>query len=160
MNTVLVVDDSPFIVDLFIRMLERGGYRALKAYSGQECLNLLKSEKPQIILLDIMMDPMDGWQVLERIKNDPDTRNIPVFILTAKLVTFEEIQKYGKFFAGYLMKPITHRDLYDSIEGVLRGTASTSDSKAEKIANYQHEIEKSPKKPKPPKIKDWEDKTP
>ncbi|MDH7593883.1 MAG: response regulator [Methanomicrobiales archaeon] len=120
MYTILVVDDSPFIVDVFINMLERGGYRAIAAYSGQECLDILKDVTPDLILLDIMMEPMDGWETLENIKNNPATKDIPVLMLTAKQLTSEEVQEYGMYIEDYVLKPITHKELYDAIENVMR----------------------------------------
>jgi two-component system OmpR family response regulator len=120
MNTILVVDDSPFIVDVFINMLERGGYRAIASYSGQECLDILKEVTPDLILLDIMMEPMDGWETLEHVKNNPDTKEIPVLMLTAKQLTSEEAQEYGMYIEDYVLKPITHRELYETIEHVLQ----------------------------------------
>ncbi|MCX6693346.1 MAG: response regulator [Methanomicrobiales archaeon] len=119
MYTVLVVDDSPFIVDIFVTMLERGGYRTASAYSGKECLTLLRSLSPDLILLDIMMEPMDGWITLMEIKNNPVTRMIPVLMLTAKQLTPAEAQQYGIYIEDYIMKPITHRELYTAIEHVL-----------------------------------------
>ncbi|NLX50074.1 MAG: response regulator [Methanospirillum sp.] len=122
MHTIMVVDDSTFIVDVFVTMLERGEYRTLQAYSGQECLDLLRTERPDLILLDIMMEPMDGRETLERIKTNPDTRDIPVMMLTAKQLTPEEAQEYAIYVEDYVMKPITHRELYDVIEHVLDRT--------------------------------------
>jgi two-component system OmpR family response regulator len=119
MYTILVVDDSPFIVDVFVTMLERGGYRTVAAYGGGECLEILKTVTPDLILLDIMMEPMDGWETLERIKEDPATKEIPVLMLTAKQLTPAEAQEYGIFIEDYVLKPITHRELYDAIEHVL-----------------------------------------
>ncbi|MFA7695804.1 MAG: response regulator [Methanoregula sp.] len=119
MNTILVVDDSPFIVDVFVTMLERGGYRTVAAYGGEECLEILKTVTPDLILLDIMMEPMDGWETLEKIKENPATKEIPVLMLTAKQLTPTEAQEYGIFIEDYVLKPITHRELYDAIEHVL-----------------------------------------
>lgn len=119
MYTILVVDDSPFIVDVFITMLERGGYRTIAAYSGDECLDTLKTVTPDLILLDIMMEPMDGWETLDRIKSNPATRDISVLMLTAKQLTPMEAQEYGIYIEDYVLKPITHRELYDAIEHVL-----------------------------------------
>jgi len=119
MYTILVVDDSPFIVDVFVTMLERGGYRTVAAYGGNECLDILKTVTPDLILLDIMMEPMDGWETLERIKEDPATKEIPVLMLTAKQLTPTEAQEYGIYIEDYVLKPITHRELYDAIEHVL-----------------------------------------
>jgi two-component system, OmpR family, response regulator len=117
--TILVVDDSPFIVDVFVTMLERGGYRTVAAYGGEECLEILKTVTPDLILLDIMMEPMDGWETLEKIKENTGTKEIPVLMLTAKQLTPTEAQEYGIFIEDYVLKPITHRELYDAIEHVL-----------------------------------------
>ncbi len=119
MYTILVVDDSPFIVDVFVTMLERGGYRTVVAYGGEECLETLKTVTPDLILLDIMMEPMDGWVTLGKIKENPATKEIPVLMLTAKQLTPTEAQEYGIFIENYVLKPITHRELYDAIEHVL-----------------------------------------
>lgn len=119
MYTVMVVDDSPFIVDIFVTMLERGGYQTLAAYGGEECLDILKTVKPDLILLDIMMEPMDGWETLMHIKGDPELRGIPVMMLTAKQLTPSEAQEYGIYIEDYIMKPITHKELYEAIEGQL-----------------------------------------
>ncbi|HOX34316.1 MAG TPA: response regulator [Methanoregulaceae archaeon] len=119
MFTIMVVDDSPFIVDVFVTMLERGGYRTVAAYGGEECLEILKTVTPDLILLDIMMEPMDGWETLERIKENPQTKDIPVLMLTAKQLTPAEAQEYGIYIEDYVLKPITHRELYDAIEHVL-----------------------------------------
>jgi two-component system, OmpR family, response regulator len=119
MYSILVVDDSPFIVDVFVTMLERGGYKTVAAYGGGECLEILKTVTPDLILLDIMMEPMDGWETLEKIKENPQTKDIPVLMLTAKQLTPAEAQEYGIYIEDYVLKPITHRELYDAIEHVL-----------------------------------------
>ncbi|HNQ30677.1 MAG TPA: response regulator [Methanolinea sp.] len=119
MFTVMVIDDSPFIVDIFVTMLQRGGYQTVAAYGGQEALDTLSTVKPDLILLDIMMEPMDGWETLMNIKNSPDLKNIPVMMLTAKQLTPSEAQEYGIYIEDYIMKPITHKELYEAIEGQL-----------------------------------------
>lgn len=130
MYDILVVDDSPMIVDVFVAMLERGGYKPTAAYSGPECLEILKEIRPDLILLDIMMEPMDGWETLENIKSNPDTKEIPVMMLTAKQLTPEEAQEYYAYIEDYVMKPTTHRQLYEAIEYVL----SRRKNIAEKVA--------------------------
>ncbi|WP_298665491.1 response regulator [uncultured Methanofollis sp.] len=120
MYTVLVVDDSPFVVDVFVTMLERGGYQSIAAYGGEEALEILTTVTPDLILLDIMMEPMDGWETLENIKINPKTRDIPVLMLTAKQLTPDEAEGYGSYIEDYILKPITHRELYDAIERVLK----------------------------------------
>jgi CheY-like chemotaxis protein len=141
MYTILVVDDSPFIVDVFVTMLERGGYRTVAAYGGEECLEILKTVTPDLILLDIMMEPVDGWETLERIKENPRTKDIPVLMLTAKQLTPTEAQEYGIYIEDYVLKPITHRELYDAIEHVLkRQQAIKSDIDLAKQSGFDAEI--------------------
>lgn len=66
-----------------------------------------------------MMEPMDGWETLVNLKNRPDLRDIPVMMLTAKQLTPSEAQEYGIYIEDYIMKPITHKELYEAIEGLL-----------------------------------------
>ncbi|OPX71264.1 MAG: response regulator PleD [Methanoregulaceae archaeon PtaB.Bin108] len=120
MYTVMVIDDSPFIVDIFVTMLQRGGYQTVAAYGGQEALDTLATVKPDLILLDIMMEPMDGWATLMHLKNTPELKEIPVMMLTAKQLTPSEAQEYGIYIEDYIMKPITHKELYEAIEGQLK----------------------------------------
>jgi two-component system OmpR family response regulator len=141
MYSILVVDDSPFIVDVFVTMLERGGYRTVAAYGGAECLEILKTVTPDLILLDIMMEPMDGWETLEKIKENPLTKDIPVLMLTAKQLTPAEAQEYGIYIEDYVLKPITHRELYDAIEHVLnRRQSIKSDMDMARQSGFDAEI--------------------
>ena len=101
MYTVLIVDDNPSIVDIFVNMLEQGGYRVLSAKSGEGALEILKTSRPDVILLDIMMEPMDGWQTLEQIKAGPlSISSIPVMMLTAKPLSPDEAEKIRAFYRG------------------------------------------------------------
>jgi CheY-like chemotaxis protein len=118
-STILIVDDSPLIVDGLAALLSRKGYSPVAAHGGDECIKILQAVKPDLILLDIMMEPMDGWETLEKIKENPATKEIPVLMLTAKQLTPTEAQEYGVFIEDYILKPITHRELYDAIEHVL-----------------------------------------
>jgi two-component system, OmpR family, response regulator len=116
MYTVLVVDDNPSIVDIFVSMLEQGGYHVLSATSGEGALEILENSRPDMILLDILMEPMDGWQTLERIKaGPPSMSSIPVMMLTAKPLSPDEAQKFGLSIEDYINKPITRRALYEAI---------------------------------------------
>jgi two-component system, OmpR family, response regulator len=117
MYTVLVVDDNPSIVDIFVSMLEQGGYHVLSANSGEGALEILENSRPDMILLDIIMEPMDGWRTLELIKaGPPGMSSIPVMMLTAKPLSPDEAQKFGLSIEDYINKPITRRALYDAID--------------------------------------------
>jgi CheY-like chemotaxis protein len=141
MHTIMVVDDSAFIVDVFVTMLERGGYRTISTYGGQECLDLLRTERPDLILLDIMMEPMDGRETLERIKSNPETKDIPVMMLTAKQLDPDEAEEYAIYVEDYVLKPITHRELYDAIEYILNRRARIrQDVEAARAAGVDQQV--------------------
>ncbi|MFZ0006481.1 response regulator [Methanoregula sp.] len=120
MKTILVVDDNLDVVEVFMDMLKEGGYHSLVAFSGEECLDILKKDTPDLIILDIMMEPMDGWETLEKIKSDVISVRIPVLMLTSKQVMPAEMKKYGNYIEDYVLKPVTNYELYDVIEHVFR----------------------------------------
>lgn len=80
---ILVVDDEPDVVGLVERMLVPEGFEVLKAYDGIGALDMAVSEKPDLILLDIMMPTMSGYEVCEQLKADPETQHIPVVCITS-----------------------------------------------------------------------------
>jgi len=85
-RTVLIVDDEPETLRLFRRMLTSSGrdYRVLRARDGQEAMNILRSQRPDVVLLDLIMPKMDGFQLLEAKSQDPDLSNIPVIVISAR----------------------------------------------------------------------------
>lgn len=89
---ILVVDDDPRSVELFAAHLAQGNYRVLRASCGAEGLALARAEHPDLIVLDLMMPEMTGFEVVERLKDDPATAAIPVLIVTAKTITAEDRQ--------------------------------------------------------------------
>jgi len=123
MKTILVVDDNPDVINSLKIGLENSmeDYRVLGAENGQKCLELLKeTDKPDIILLDIMMPQMSGWEVFDRIKKDPSLNSIPIIFLTART---DRIAKNAGSFLGddYIEKPFEIDDLKKRIEIVFKG---------------------------------------
>lgn len=106
MDTILVVDDDPAIREIFCAYLGMHGFTALAAAGGAECLDLLKTRKPDLILLDLMMEPMDGWETLLAIRHNPSYHDIPVIIITGKQPAPEEIVQYGGFIEDFILKPV------------------------------------------------------
>ena len=128
---ILVVDDNRDLVDLYVTILNMYGYTIVSANSGKECLEILKTCVPDLILLDIMMSPMDGWETLLHIRSNPATQNIPVIMVTGKQFVFEELEKYGRYIDGYVIKPISPKNLNALIEEFL-GRKTAIDNLAEK----------------------------
>ena len=118
-RTIMVVDDNPDIITIVKTILEGKGYNVLSASSGQELLSLLNNQKPDLIILDIMMPEMDGLEVLGRLKGITETASIPVILLTAK-VQYEDVLGGYKLGADYyITKPFTSTQLVNGINLLL-----------------------------------------
>jgi two-component system, OmpR family, response regulator len=117
-DTIMIVDDSTFIVDGLVAILKRKGYKPVPAHSGDECLELLKTSTPDLILLDIMMEPMDGWETLDKIKSNPATQGIPVLMFSAKKISPSEAQEHSMNIDDFVTKPVNPLQLMDSIQRI------------------------------------------
>jgi CheY-like chemotaxis protein len=117
-NSIMIVDDSTYIVDGLMALLKRKGYQPIPAHGGDECLAFLATMKPDLILLDIMMEPMDGWETLEQIKENPVTREIPILMFSAKKITPDEAQEHSLSIDDFVSKPVNPAQLLESIERV------------------------------------------
>ncbi|OGQ51433.1 MAG: hypothetical protein A3I10_03390 [Deltaproteobacteria bacterium RIFCSPLOWO2_02_FULL_57_26] len=118
-KTIMVVDDNPDIVTIVKTILEGRGYRVQCAYSGLEVFTLLEEQRPDLIILDIMLPQMDGLEVLTKVKGTPDTSSIPVILLTAK-VQYEDVLGGYKLGADYyITKPFTSTQLINGINLLL-----------------------------------------
>lgn len=121
MTTVLCVDDNAELAEILSDLLEMLEFDAWTVPGGAECLASLRNgrTKPDIILLDIMMEPMDGWMTLRNIRNDPILMDIPVVMLTGKYPTLNDVTEYGALIDGYLMKPFAIESISSEITDVL-----------------------------------------
>ena len=119
MYCIIVVDDNPDITNIVKVTLESAGHQVICAHSGEELFRQLTGLKPDIIFLDIMMPKMDGFEVLKRLKNAPETSTVPVIMLTAK-GQYEDILKGYKEGADYYIpKPFIGTQLLAAIDLVL-----------------------------------------
>lgn len=106
-RTVLIVDDAPINIKIIIRLL-KDEYHTLVATSGQKALETARAERPpDLVLLDVMMPDMDGFEVCKALKADPQTRDIPVLFLTGKFDSEDEIKGFGAGCADFVTKPIS-----------------------------------------------------
>jgi CheY-like chemotaxis protein len=113
---VLVCDDDPVILRLLQVNLELEGYEVLTAHHGEEAVEVAMTEIPDLIILDIMMPRLDGYQTCEKLKADPATQNVPVIFLSAKAQQsdIERGKSYGV--ADYLTKPFDPTELIEVVE--------------------------------------------
>jgi DNA-binding response OmpR family regulator len=114
----MIVDDDPALIRLIDQILTRKGYEVLKASSGREALRLLFAEKPDLVLLDVVMPGMDGWQTCSRIR---DVSDVPIIIITGKRNSEDDIVCGLEFGADeYLLKPVGNKELVAMVRAVLR----------------------------------------
>ena len=117
-ESILIVDDSTFIVEGLVALLKKS-YRPIPAYSGEECLEILRTTTPALIILDIMMEPLDGWETLARIKGNPKTRHIPVLMFSAKKISPAEAEEHRIIIDDFITKPVQPRTLLEAIGKIL-----------------------------------------
>jgi len=122
-SKILVVDDQPINVQLLKRKLEREGMRVAAAYSGQEALDLVAQDKPDLILLDVMMPEMDGIQVCQRLQASEDTRSIPIIFVTARSSKEGKLEGLGVGAVDYITKPIDLDETLARVQTQLRFAA-------------------------------------
>jgi DNA-binding response OmpR family regulator len=118
---VLVVDDEADVVEMLRLVLSKNGYEVLTATSGMDGLTRAESDLPDLILLDIMMHRMDGWEVLKLLKLDERTCGIPVVILSARAEPKDKVRGLQEGAIDYVTKPFAVRDLLLKIAGLVGG---------------------------------------
>ncbi|MBI2190812.1 MAG: response regulator [Planctomycetes bacterium] len=118
---ILIIDDEPIIVRTLQDRLKFTGYEVFTAADGEEGLQKAVQQKPDLVLLDIMMPKLDGHQVLERMRQMEDTREIPVIMLTARSQMEDVIKATSGGSADYVVKPFDLVALLEKIDKVLSG---------------------------------------
>lgn len=117
---ILVVDDEPEIVNMIEVRLKANGYEVIPSYSGDDALKKVKESKPDLILLDVMMPPPNGYQVCRTLKDDPDYKNIPVIFLTAKTTESDKFWGMESGADEYVTKPYNAEELLEKIANLLK----------------------------------------
>jgi two-component system alkaline phosphatase synthesis response regulator PhoP len=115
---ILVVDDERQIVKLVEINLKKHGYAVVCAYDGVEALEKVESEKPDMLVLDVMMPRMNGFDVLKRLQANPDTEHIPVIMLTAKAQDADIFTGWQAGVSSYLTKPFNPREVLTFVERI------------------------------------------
>jgi signal transduction histidine kinase/DNA-binding LacI/PurR family transcriptional regulator/AraC-like DNA-binding protein len=144
-QAILVVDDDPGILDLHTRMLSKLAPHChiIKAHNGSEALEIMKKRRPDLVLLDLMMPIMDGFDVLQAMRYQETTRNIPVIVLTAKLLTEYDMVRLQQGVSAVLSKGLfTSDEIFKQIEDVLsrnKNLATETQKVVRKTMAYIHE---------------------
>ncbi len=129
MYKILVVDDEKHIVELIKFNLERDGFQVITAYDGEEAVKQARSGDPDLIILDIMLPVMDGLEVCRQLKQDKETRNIPVIMLSAKGDELDKILGLEIGADDYVTKPFSPRELVARVKARLRWLQMESENR-------------------------------
>lgn len=122
---ILIVDDDADIVDLLKAILEMKGYEIIEAFDGREAIEKAYERKPDLILLDIMMPVMDGWEVCQRLKACKKTSHLPVAIVTTRDGRSDRKRAVKEGVADYITKPFQPDDFMQRIKRVLKESDSS-----------------------------------
>jgi DNA-binding response OmpR family regulator len=117
---IIYIEDDGEMIDLVELILNRHGFDVQGAHGGRQGIDLVHQEPPDLILLDLMMPDLDGWDVYQQLKADPVTKDVPVIVITAKTQSIDKV--LGLHIAkvdDYISKPFRPQELLDSIEKVL-----------------------------------------
>lgn len=121
MSKVLVVDDSPVQREMISELLQKNGLLVTLATDGQEAIDQIQSFQPDLVVLDIVMPRMNGFEVCRHIKSDPRTQNVPVLICSSKSEDFDRYWGMKQGADAYIAKPYQPKELIGTIKQLLRG---------------------------------------
>lgn len=124
-KTVLIVEDEEDAADLFAEMMRVSGFRVLKTSKSVTAISMMTADKPDVVLLDIMMPEISGLDILRQMRRDPNLANIPVIVLTAKSMPSDIKNGMEAGASTYLTKPVGFNDLKEAVERALGSKSST-----------------------------------
>ena len=125
MTRILVVDDDKQIVRLVQSYLEQAGYRVLTAGNGETALHVIRHDDPDLLVLDLMLPDLDGWEITRIIRSDPALASLPIVMLTARVEDTDKIVGLELGADDYIAKPFNPREVVARVRAVLRRTGST-----------------------------------
>ncbi len=138
MTTVLVVDDEPNIVELVRLYLSNAGYRVLSGADGREALQLVRTGKPDLLILDLMLPELDGFDVCRRLREDGN--QIPIIMLTARDDEVDKIVGLELGADDYVTKPFNPRELVARVRAILRRSTSQPERRILELGNVRVDI--------------------
>ena len=133
LGKILVVDDDKNICELLRLYIDKEGYQTVVAYDGKQALKLFEEEAPCLIVLDVMMPELDGWQVCREIRKSSD---VPIIMLTAKGETFDKVLGLELGADDYVVKPFESKEIVARIKAVLRRTGTRAQASDVKEVRY------------------------
>lgn len=119
MTRILVVDDSPTEIHVLKTMLEKNGYTVLSASSGEEGLSIAKQQKPDLVLMDVVMPGLNGFQATRQLASDAATSAIPVIVVTTKDQETDKVWAMRQGAKDYIVKPVREKDLLERVRALV-----------------------------------------
>jgi twitching motility two-component system response regulator PilH len=119
MTSILVVDDSPTEIHVLKTMLEKNGYSVLTASSGEEGVSKARQAKPDLVLMDVVMPGLNGFQATRQLANDAATSGIPVIVVTTKDQETDKVWAMRQGAKDYIVKPVKERDLLERVRALV-----------------------------------------
>lgn len=117
---VMIVDDDPDIVEIIKLVVQDAGFETFEVYGGRECLYKIKDIEPDLVLLDIMMPDLNGWEVHRKLKEKEYTKDIPVVAVTAKTQALDKmVGLHLSKMEGYITKPFGRKELVDKVKEII-----------------------------------------
>jgi len=117
---VLIVEDDKDLAELIAYNLKKEGYETLLSYRGALAIELLMSQTPDLVLLDVMLPDYDGFKIAQHIRNNPDLRDIPIIFITARDMEHDKLKGFSLGADDYITKPFSVRELIARVKAVLR----------------------------------------
>lgn len=139
-TTVLVVDDEVSIARIIEYQLKKEGYQVLTAHNGKEALEAVRQHRPQLILTDVMMPVMDGYEFCRQVKGDPELKRIPFIFLTAKADEDSRIYGYSIGATKYLTKPVNKEELLKAINLRLKQAEQAKKFFSQKAKTFENQL--------------------
>ena len=121
LRKILIVEDNQDSRELVVKILKNKGYQMIEAADGEEALQKAVTERPNLILMDISIPKVDGYEVTRRLKSQEDFKDIPIVALTAHAMKGDREKFLGMGFEGYISKPINIHELPEQVRACLRG---------------------------------------
>ncbi|MCD6302500.1 MAG: response regulator [Anaerolineae bacterium] len=117
--TVLIIDDDPVFVEMLSFVLDHGGFRAMAAYNGAEGIKMLTSEPVDIVILDVMLPDMDGFETCRRIRNTPSVSDVPILMLSARTQVVDKLSGFESGADDYVAKPADPKEVMARLKALL-----------------------------------------
>ena len=128
---ILVVEDEKDNMDLFVQILHFHGCEVLEAVDGREAITITQEEKPDVVLMDLSLPALDGWEATRALKAIPEVSHVPVVALTAHAMVGDRERALAAGCDGYISKPIEVTNFYDQVCGFLPNSQSTTESRSD-----------------------------